>query len=207
MVRCLAGPQREALIGDLIEAHHDGRFDAWYWRQALEAILMSFLVAMWEHKRIAVAALSLSFYSSDVFMFVMRPSWIHRLDVWYRLLIDWLIAMEWDAVRHLAYDLGLGFLTTRVMYCALAGGVAWALTKLSRAPRGIVVALLLIPQLGQGTLALVSAVGVWTHELFTAYSSMNLLWYLIFWLVAVPMSICAGGLRGGPNRGVFPSNP
>lgn len=200
MVRCLTGPQRDALIGDLVEAHHDGRSDAWYWRQALEAILMSFLAAMWEHKLTAVAALSLSFYSSDVFMFVMRPWWIHGLDASYRLLIDWLIAMEWDAVRHLTYDLGLGFLTIRVVYCALAGGVAWALTKLSRAPRGVVVALLLIPQLGQGTLALGSAVGVWTHEPFTAYSSMNLLWYLIFWLVAVPMSICAGGLPAGSRR-------
>jgi hypothetical protein len=207
MVRGLVGPQRDAIVGDLAEAHHDGRSDAWYWRQAVHAILMSFLVALWEHRLMTVAALSFSLYSNDVFMFVVRPTWIHRLDAWYRVLIDWLIAMEWDGVRHLAYDLGLGFLTTRVLYCALAGGVAWALTKLSSAPRGIVVTLLVIPQLGQGALALASALATWTDEPFTAYSSMNLVWYSIFWLVAVPASICAGGLRDRQDHGLFPSNP
>jgi hypothetical protein len=207
LTRFLTGPRRDAIIGDLVEAHHDGRSDAWYWRQALEAILMSFLVAMWEHKLIAVTALSLSFYASDVFMLVMRPSFIYRVDVWYRLLIDWLVTTEWDAARHLAYDLGLGFLTTRCLYCALAGAIARVLTKLSRAPRGVVVTLLLIPQLGESSLALASFCATSVREPFAAYSSLNLIWYAIFWLVAVPASVCAGGLRDGRIPGVLHTNP
>jgi hypothetical protein len=191
LTRFLIGRRRDAIIGDLLEAHHDGLSALWYWRQALEAILMTFLVAVWEHKLIAVIALFLGFRSNDVFMLIVRPSFIARVDVWYRFLIDGLIAMEWDGARHLAYDLGLAFLTVRVLYCALSAAIAWALAGVSRAPRGVVVTLLVIPQLGQASLMLASSFGKW--QPFTLYSAMNSVWYAIFWLVAVPASICAGG--------------
>ena len=205
LMRFLTGRRRDAIIGDLIEAHHDGRSALWYWRQVCEAILMSFLVALWEHKLIAVIALFLGFRSNDVFMLIVRPSFVARVDIWYRLLIDWLIAMKWDGARHLAYDLGLAFLTVRVLYCALSGVIAWTLTGVSRAPRGVVVTLLVIPQLGQASLVLTSSFGKW--DPFTPYSAMNSVWYAIFWLVAVPASVCAGGLRNSRSPDVSHINP
>src|SRR5262249_59295641 len=39
----LTGPRRDAIVGDLVEAHHDGRSDAWYWRQAIRAVASAFL--------------------------------------------------------------------------------------------------------------------------------------------------------------------
>jgi hypothetical protein len=38
-----SGPHGDALAGDLIEQYRDGRSSAWYWRQALLAILVSFV--------------------------------------------------------------------------------------------------------------------------------------------------------------------
>src|SRR5262245_13276010 len=120
LTRLLTGPRRDAIVGDLVEAHHDGRSDAWYWRQAIRAVASAFLAEIRRRLPIALSAVLLGTYLTDVFMLLIRPSWIYRVDAWYRVLINWLIAMEWDGLRHLAYDLGLGFLTTRLLYCSLA---------------------------------------------------------------------------------------
>lgn len=37
--RCLRGPHADALIGDLLELHGQGRSTWWYWRQVLTAIV------------------------------------------------------------------------------------------------------------------------------------------------------------------------
>jgi len=204
LTRFLTGPHREAIIGDLVEACHDGRSDAWYRRQAIRAVAAAFVHEVRQDWFVAIAAIFLSACLNDVFMMVIRPVWIHRLDLWYRLLIGGLITMEWDALRHTAYNLGLEFVTVRLLYCALACSAAWTMTRLSRAPHGVVVTLLVVPQLCLCVMALPSVVRGFGQP--TAYSVMNVLWYLVFCLLAVPASICLGG-HDGRNRGAFHVSP
>ena len=52
-----SGPQRESLVGDLIERYQQGRSPVWYWRQVLRAIIVGMLYEMGEHKLLAVRAL------------------------------------------------------------------------------------------------------------------------------------------------------
>jgi hypothetical protein len=54
--RLVSPPHREALAGDLIEQHRQGRSGAWYWRQVLGAIAVSAAKDLRDHKLLAVRA-------------------------------------------------------------------------------------------------------------------------------------------------------
>jgi hypothetical protein len=49
-----SGPRNDSLMGDLIEEHRRGRSNAWYWRQVLMAILISFYSEIWRHKFVTI---------------------------------------------------------------------------------------------------------------------------------------------------------
>src|SRR5438477_8908466 len=50
-------PNNAAVVGDLDERYRTGRSGAWYWRQALLTIIVSFLTEVWGHKWLTVRAI------------------------------------------------------------------------------------------------------------------------------------------------------
>jgi hypothetical protein len=53
-----SGPNNDALIGDLAEEYGRGRSRAWYWRQALVAIVVSFCKETRSHSALALRAVA-----------------------------------------------------------------------------------------------------------------------------------------------------
>ena len=121
MSTLLLGNHAEALIGDLTEEHRRGRSRAWYWRQAIVAIVTNFAAEIWQQKFLAGLAVALGTYLDQIYMFVIRPSWVAQLDrFWYPYLIS--SRWSWMAINPWAYRLQLYSLTGRVVYCALLSG-------------------------------------------------------------------------------------
>jgi hypothetical protein len=61
-------PNNQSVIGDLDERYRQGRSYLWYWKQALQAIVASFLNEVWEHKLLAIRALLIGW--------VIKVTWI-----------------------------------------------------------------------------------------------------------------------------------
>jgi hypothetical protein len=51
-------PNNAVLVGDLDERYERGRTQAWYWRQVLSTVVLSFLSEVWRHKWLTVRALA-----------------------------------------------------------------------------------------------------------------------------------------------------
>jgi len=171
---CLLGQNAEALIGDLIEQYRRGRSSRWYWRQAVRAIVATFAAEMWQHKLLAIVAVALGTYLGQVYMVIVRPSWVAELDrLWYPYLID--SRWSWMAINPWAYRLQLYVLTGRVVYCAFLLAVVWVLCRVLPRQRGLLVTIFLVTQV-------------------VPY----LLRVSLFTLVAIPCSILAGSRRGMP---------
>jgi hypothetical protein len=58
------GAPCDALAGDLLEQFHQGRSSAWYWRQALAAILIAFTAELRNHKALAIQAVLFSWVAN-----------------------------------------------------------------------------------------------------------------------------------------------
>jgi len=67
MSTLLLGNHAEALIGDLTEQHRRGRSSAWYWRQAVVAIVTAFAAEMWQQKLLASTAVALGTYLDQIY--------------------------------------------------------------------------------------------------------------------------------------------
>ena len=140
LTRLASGEKSESLIGDLIDQHGHGRSSAWYWRQTIGAIVTGFATQVWHQKALAIAVVALGTYLPDIFLWVVRPVSIARLDGWYPRLIDWLLKMEMDRVR------------------------PWILSRLRRRQRGSIATLLVATQVGVCVPYLRIAVTDWLGE-------------------------------------------
>ena len=58
-----------ALIGDLLEECERGRSAIWYWRQVLIAVWIGILVAIRDHKLLALRAVATGFAIEFLFVF------------------------------------------------------------------------------------------------------------------------------------------
>jgi hypothetical protein len=64
-------PNNATVIGDLDERYRQGRSDLWYWRQALQAIAMSFFKEAWTYKLLIASAI---LYGWTIYFYVSRFS-------------------------------------------------------------------------------------------------------------------------------------
>jgi hypothetical protein len=191
MATLLLGDHAEALIGDLLEQHSRGRSGAWYWRQAARAIVTSFGAEMWQQKLLAVVAVALGTYLAQLYMFIIRPSWVAELDrLWYPHLIG--SRWSWMAINPWAYRLQLYTLTGRVVYCAFLLAVVWILCRLHPRQRGLLATLFVVTQIGGCMPALRGGLATWLHEPGNPIVFFSLLWFSLFAFVAIPASILAG---------------
>jgi hypothetical protein len=147
MSTLLLGKHADAVIGDLIEQHRRGRSSAWYWRQAAAAIVTGVAAAIWFQQLFSLAVVTLGLYLVQIYMFVVRPSWVGALDrLWYPYVIG--SRWSWMAVDPWAYRLQLYALTGRLVYCAFLMAVVWMLCRLHPRQRGLLVTLFLATQVG-----------------------------------------------------------
>ena len=75
-----SSPNTESVIGDLDERYGHGRSYLWYWTQAFQAIVASFLNEVWEHKLRAIRALLIGWVIKVTWFSVFahtygRPPW------------------------------------------------------------------------------------------------------------------------------------
>jgi len=171
MSALFVGHHVDALIGDLIEQHRRGRSSAWYWRQAVRAIVSAFAAELWEHKRVAVPVLALGWYLPQIYMAAVRPRWIAALE---------------------AYSLHL--LTTRIVWCLLVAVVARVFVRVQPRRRGMIVTLFMATQVLPCLPYLRIAVTDWLYrpDAFWFYNALS---YAFFALVAIPISVLVGGRR------------
>jgi hypothetical protein len=206
LARAALGPRREPITGDLIEQYRGGRSAAWFWRQTLSAIVTGFSVELWQHKVIAIAAVGIGTNTNALFMFLVRPRWVWYLDGWHRLLMNWLLRMEWDAVRHVVYHL-TGFLTAQGLWCAFVAAIAWMLTRMNPRQRGLIVTLLVATAIAQFVPVFSRNAQNSLREPRTPFWLVDLLSFYVFGFVAAPLSIYFGGLHGSKDRDLArPSN-
>jgi hypothetical protein len=211
MSRLVSGEHAESLIGDLMERHRDHSV-GWYWRQAIDAIIRSFVFESWTHRGLMLSVLAFSAYLDDLYMLIWKTGLISRLSLWYPHLINWLLALElngvtgWpSAVRHVAYDLRLEALTSTVSYCVLLMVSTRLITRLRPARRGQVMTMLLVTQVGLCLPYLRGAFSNWLREPGRVMWALNLFWYSGFTFVAIPFSIFFGA-RTRMNREGIPAN-
>jgi hypothetical protein len=194
MTKLLVAGPRESMVGDLMEQYERGRSSAWYWRQALGAIVAAFVAEIRRHKMIAVAVLLFSRYLDELYMRSKLWMLVWRLDqLWYAHLIhsrwSWLVINPW------AYRLQPYWWTSSLAWCALLASVAWLMTRVYTQERGLVIALLLVGQLAA------RAPFLWTvgrdvfREPADPIAFYGLLWFSFYTFVATPLSIVLGGRR------------
>ena len=82
--RLYAGEKSESLIGDLMECYGHGRSGAWYWRQVLAAIALSFCKEVRGHIFLAIRAVVTGWAAFFLFRFISFGM-LSRLHLWLHL--------------------------------------------------------------------------------------------------------------------------
>jgi hypothetical protein len=72
------GPQRESLVGDIVEQYHLGRSSMWYRRQMLTTVLVGLAALVRAHPRRAIRAFVLAV---TVLLFFATAGWLFMLDI------------------------------------------------------------------------------------------------------------------------------
>jgi hypothetical protein len=187
---------KEALVGDLIERYRNGRSSGWYWRQTMSGIITSFATEVGQHKGLAIGVVAFGAYLPHIYMFIVRPRWIARLDGWYPHLRNWLFKMDLDGIWRLTVHLQMYLLTGRITLCVFLAAVAWIMSRLRPRQRGLVLTLFLVSQVGLGVPYLGIAFKDWLREPGNPIWFFNVLWSSIFAFIVIPISILLGGLCG-----------
>jgi len=73
----LLGPQHEALAGDLLEGYRSGRSKAWYWREALTAIVVASFEDIRAHKVLAARSVVVG-WSALLLFFLVAGDFLSR---------------------------------------------------------------------------------------------------------------------------------
>jgi hypothetical protein len=183
----VSGPKTSSLIGDLHEQYQRRRSRAWYWRQVLGTVAGE----AWRHKTPMGLIFALGFSLPRIYTFLVWPRVSLPLDrLWYPHMIDsswgWMVTDPW------AYRLQPYLWTGRIVWCAFVAVVAWAIGRWRPTQRGLLLALLLITQVGLNVPYLQVAVITWAHAPENAMWGFGVLWFTAFTFVAIPLSVLLG---------------
>jgi hypothetical protein len=111
-----SSPNNAALVGDLDERYRRGRTPAWYWRQVICTIVLSFLSEIWRHKWLTVRALAIGW---SIFLISRYPlsatyQFFFALAAWSRSWRhDWILITA-QAVEVLVSGMLSGWLIARL---------------------------------------------------------------------------------------------
>ena len=195
IAKLVPGEHCESMIGDLIEQHHRGRSAAWYWRQTIGAIATSFVAEAWRHKWLAASVAVLSACLGNVYMFSRAWVLVWRVDrLWYPHLID--SRLSWLVINPWAYRLQPYAWTSNFAWCVVLAALTWTVSRLHPRRRGLVIALVLVPQLVVRVPHLWAGVTDLLNEPGNPIRFYGVLWFSLYTFVAIPFSIVLGGGRG-----------
>ena len=186
-----SGPQRDSLVGDLIERYQQGRSPAWYWRQVLRALIVGMLYEMGEHKWLAVRALAVGWFAIAL---TDRARW----DIVYVAL-----KVPIGTPLEVAPWFGLYFNLTLLGSACLSG---WLVARIHR-PYAISMAAVFAT-----SFALYSVAGILTVTVAMIHASFPPLWIisnlpseLFAGAFVIPVCMMLGGLLGAGR--LWPSRP
>ncbi len=204
--RLMASDRRDSMIGDLVEQRRGGRSAWWFWRQAVAAIVVSWAVRVWEHRRLALGITLVSAVLNEAWMRSGIWTWVDRLHTaWYQPLLrsrwNWLATDPW-AYRLRPYDW-----TTVLVWCTLLAVIARALSRFRPRERWLVAVPMAIPQVVERLPHLQGAYRAWRAAPSDPVWLYALLWYAALTLVVVPASILAGSGAWRTRRALQDSQP
>ena len=98
--RFLSGPERESVIGDLIEQHRRGRSSWWLWRQGIGSVIASVLCQSREHKVLALRAVVVGMVVLKLLSLAASPvtRWV-GISFW-----NWTLEHDLDTLRVAFYQ-------------------------------------------------------------------------------------------------------
>ena len=202
LAKFVPGERRESMIGDLIEQHQRGRSSAWYWRQTVGAIATSFAAGVWQHKSLVVSVTLLSACLGDLYTFSRVWTLVGRVDrLWYPHLIN--SSLSWLAINPWAYRLQPYFWTSNLAWCFMLAALTGTVSLWQPRHRGLVIALVLIPQVSLRVPYLWTGLADWLHEPSNPIRFYGVLWFSLHTLVVIPFSIVLGGAAGVRVRSEF----
>jgi len=199
MTRFVPGENRESMIGDLIEQYQRGRSSAWYWRQTIGAIAISFAAEMWQHKLLAGSVAVLSASVPDIYMYSRLWVWVAKVDrLWYPRLIysKW----SWIAINPWAYRLQPYFWTSNIAWCAILSALSWIMSRLHPRQRGLVITLFLLLQVGLRVPYVLTGLTDWLREPGNPIRFYGVLWFSTVTFILIPFSILLGGTGAVSRR-------
>lgn len=202
--RWMLGPNRESLVGDLVEQYQHGRSSAWYWRQALAAVLAGSVAEVWNQKLLIACVLATSVYLLNwIYTFVLWPTFVVRLYLaWYPPLIRWLLAKDLDAIRLAVYRVRLENLTSTLVWCVLLTTAVWSATRICPRQRRLIATVFLVSQIGQCLPYLHDAFENWLR-----YRANDPSWFFTFLMfslyvfAALPSCVFVGTYHGRSVEG------
>jgi len=189
--RFASGSRGESLVGDLLEQYQQKRSPAWYWRQAVTAILARTTSDVAAHKLLAVRAVTVGTLVSV--LFTVPVHWLSEIA---RASInDWLVASG----RYDFWPVFLsGPLSITLFECVAGAAIGVIIARLHRTHAAAMVCLvsacLLLFEAGLVTLLL-------STQFHGPMSQAALVWLLA---MGKPLSVLIGGLLSvRPDRHSF----
>ena len=129
-------PNNNAVIGDLDERYGHGRSHLWYWKQVMQAIVMSFFQEVWTQKLLVIRALIVGWATKYAWLWLLGNASIaacNRFDAC-RAIGDW----HW----YLHMPLLLASVLTSAAVCGVS---AWIVSRTSgRHSRSMVLMYILV---------------------------------------------------------------
>jgi hypothetical protein len=181
----------ESLIGDLVEQYQGGRSVAWFWRQTVGVVVVHVVTSLWSNRWLVLGVTALSAVLSDLYL-ALVSHWVAVVELaWYPALMKWLAETQGNTVRHAVYGLTTG-LTAQVAWCVLSASVAWVFVRLRPDARRLVVALLVLFQVGPSLPGLLFGWAGSFHNPANLIGFLRAFRFALFVMVAVPLSIWWG---------------
>jgi len=185
-----------SLIGDLVEQHRSGRSRLWFWRQTVVAIAarvaatMSIDLAV---VRIAAVVAVIALAESYLWMHVFSHYANVLYMTWYPYSIDWMARTSPHAIWQIVVFLHPWAWTFMAGWCAMLAVIAWCLVRLWAARAKLILGAFVLSTVSQTLPILGRTFFDWTRDPTNPVWISNLVLYAMFVLVAVPLSIRAGG--------------
>ena len=154
--------------------------------------MTSFVAEMWQHKSLAFSVTVISVYLGDIYTFSRLWVWVWRLDrLWYSHLIH--SRWSWMMVNPWAYRLQTYRWTSNIAWFAILFAVSWMTSHLHPRQRGLLLTLLLLPQVLLRVPYLWTGLTDWLHEPGNPIRFYSVLWFSIYTFIVMPFSILLGG--------------
>ena len=188
--RLASGPNRESLSGDLAEQYRRGRSAAWYWRQALTALVLSAVRDMRDHRLIAVRAVVMTW------MFLIP--WIFFTGWAYGTTRFWVMDMVRGSV-HLEDFWNIYQAPLLIMWCLGSAMIGWIIARLDLDCRA---GMLFVGAASQLPFAIEWGAPMWrlANAGLPFFASFPMMIKFTGVFVLMPLSLWLGGLSAKPPQ-------